>query len=187
MDDRIRNIAFEFQGHTWKAKVLGSRSRYLLVFHGYGQDSSAFTHLAELLEDAYSLVLMDLAYHGNNAEMQAGYNYNPENASTFIETICQALEVERISLAGYSIGARIAMSISTMCIHRIEELWLFAPDGMPVSGFYKFLTSSIFGNSLFRGFVKRPNLVFGLIQLGQFFRLIKPKAAQFYRYEIADL
>jgi pimeloyl-ACP methyl ester carboxylesterase len=187
MDDRIRNIAFEFQGHTWKAKILGSGSRYMLVFHGYGQQSSAFTHLAELLEESYSLVLMDLVYHGDNSEMQAGYFYTPEHTSPFIDAICRALKAERISLAGYSIGARIAMSISTVCLHRIDELWLFAPDGMPVSGFYKFLTSSLIGNSLFRGFVKRPHFVFGLIKLGQVFRLIKPKAAQFYRYEISDL
>ncbi len=187
MDDRIRNIAIEIQGYTWNARLFGTGNRYLLVFHGYGQEATAFSHLGELLEGSYTLVMMDLAYHGANSTMQADFLFTPEYAVECVEQLCSALNVDRINLAGYSIGARVAMSISCIIPARIDELWLFAPDGMPVSAFYKFLTSSAIGISLFRGFVKRPHVVFGLIKLGKGLRLIKPKAAKFYMHEIADL
>jgi len=186
MDDRIRHIRIAFQGHEWHAPLLGSGKRFLLVFHGYGQDAHAFHHLAELLSDSYTLVLMDLAYHGRNASMLEGYFFQPNQAAEFIDSVCRELQTERISLVGYSIGARIAMSISGACSKRIEELWLFAPDGMPVSGFYKFLTTNLIGISLFRGFVKRPHLVFAIIKAAQALKLIKHKAAKFYLHETAD-
>lgn len=186
MDDRIRHIRIAFQGHEWHAPLLGSGKRFLLVFHGYGQDAHAFHHLAELLNDSYTLVLMDLAYHGRNASMSEGYFFQPNRAAEFMDSVCKELEIDRISLAGYSIGARIAMSISAACTVRIEELWLFAPDGMPVSGFYKFLTTNLLGISLFRGFVKRPHIVFAIIKAAQTLKLIKYKAAKFYLHETAD-
>lgn len=187
MDDRIRNIGVEFQGHQWEVSLLGSGKRFLVVFHGYGQDAQAFNHLAELLGESYTLVLIDLAYHGANASMPEGFFFQSDQASGFIDSICTALHTERISLAGYSIGARIAMSIAGSYSARIEELWLFAPDGMPVSGFYKFLTTNLIGISLFRGFVKRPHVVFAIIRAAQTLKLIKYKAAKFYLHETADL
>ena len=186
MDDRIQNIAIEFQGYKWQAPLIGSGHRYMLVFHGYGQDANAFKHLAELLDDSYTLVLLDLAYHGKNMLMPDGFFFKPEQAVEFIENLCHELHTERISLAGYSIGARIAMSISGACSNQIEELWLFAPDGMPVSGFYKFLTTNPLGISLFRGFVKRPHPVFAIIKAAQALQLINSKAAKFFMHEIAD-
>jgi predicted esterase len=186
MDDRIQNIAIEFQGYKWQAPLIGSGHRYMLVFHGYGQDANAFKHLAELLDDSYTLVLLDLAYHGKNMLMPDGFFFKPEQAVEFIENFCHELHTDRISLAGYSIGARIAMSISGACSNQIEELWLFAPDGMPVSGFYKFLTTNLLGISLFRGFVKRPHAVFAIIKAAQALKLLNQKAAKFYLHETAD-
>jgi pimeloyl-ACP methyl ester carboxylesterase len=186
MDGQQRNIRIEFQGHKWQASLLGSGKRFLLAFHGYGQDAQAFNHLADLLNDSYTLVLMDLAYHGKNASMSEGFFFMSNQAAEFIEIVCKALETDRISLVGYSIGARIAMSISVECAVRIEELWLFAPDGMPVSGFYKFLTTNLLGISLFRGFVKRPHAVFAIIKAAQALKLLNQKAAKFYLHETAD-
>lgn len=183
MDDRIRTIRFEFQGYNWQAPLLGSGKRFLLVFHGYGQDAHAFNHLNHLLNDSYTLVLLDLAYHGENISMPGGFFFRFDQADEFIAVVCKALNTDRICLVGYSIGARIAMCIAAVSIDRIQELWLIAPDGMPVSGFYKFLTTNPLGISLFRGFVKRPYPVFALIKAAYEMKLLNPKAAKFYIHE----
>jgi pimeloyl-ACP methyl ester carboxylesterase len=173
--------------HRWIAQKHGQGEDVLLAFHGYGQDNTWFEHVAELLGDKYTILAFDLAYHGNQKNFEHGFIFDKEYAQKWLKQISSDLKKEKLGFIGYSIGARIALSMASWSKERVSEIYLLAPDGMPVSKTYKLLTGTWVGVSLFRGFIKHPGIAFGLINLGKSTKLLNPKVALFFKNEIATI
>ena len=55
---------------------------------------------------------------------------------------------------GYSLGGRISFKIAELLPSRIEEMLLFAPDGLIVNRWYALLSHYAFGRAIFRYFIK---------------------------------
>ena len=53
---------------------LGHGSEWLFCFHGYGEQGSSFDLFEELLGDAYSLIAIDLPFHGQT-DWQEGLSF----------------------------------------------------------------------------------------------------------------
>ena len=68
--------------HRWVARKFGKGDDVLLAFHGYGQDSSWFEHLEELLGDKYTILAFDLAFHGSQKNFESGLLYDKEYAKS---------------------------------------------------------------------------------------------------------
>ncbi len=185
------NILMDIQAGDicWKAETLGENPgtgpKLLVALHGYGQDSSVFRHLAGLLGSRYTFLAIDLAFHGKNKDLPKGFEFDELYARKWVEAILAKTGKSELCIAGYSIGARIALSVASWCPEQVNELLLLAPDGLPVSSSYKLLTSTLAGNNRFRASVTNPGLAFSLIRIGQALKIIPPKAADFFRNEIA--
>lgn len=171
--------------HRWIARKYGQGDDVLIAFHGYGQDSSWFEHVEELLGKKYTILAFDLAYHGNQKSFERGFVFHKEYAQKWMKQVSTGLNKEKLGFIGYSIGARIALSLASWSKECVSELYLLAPDGMPVSKTYRLITGTWLGVSLFRGFIKHPGIAFGLINLGKSTRLLNPKVALFFKNEIA--
>lgn len=174
-------------GHlTWKVRKMGHGPELLITFHGYGQQSDAFLHYEELLQKEYTFLLIDLAYHRDQSGFPKGFEFDEQYAKLWLNSILKQFGKVQASLMGYSIGARIALSITAWMPEKIHELWVIAPDGLPVSRAYTWLTHTWLGHFSFRRFVKNPGFAFSLIFAGEKLGLISHKAASFYRHEIAN-
>jgi pimeloyl-ACP methyl ester carboxylesterase len=169
----------------WTYATLGKGREILIAFHGYGQDAASFRHLAQHLGDQYTFIAVDLASHGDHSGFEQEFFFDRPYAELWLEVFLNHLQRKVVGLIGFSIGARIAMFIASIMPKKISELWLLAPDGLPVSRAYRFLTSTHAGVLLFKTFVKHPGLAYLLIRLGSYSRLLSPKTVSFYLGEIS--
>lgn len=171
----------------WKAETFGTGPQLLVALHGYGQDSSVFKHLCGLLGTRYTFLAIDLAFHGKNKDLPKGFEFDELYSRKWVEAILAKTGKSQLGITGYSIGARVALSVASWCPEQVNELLLLAPDGLPVSSSYKLLTSTWAGNNRFKAAVKSPGLAFNLISIGQALKIIPHKAADFFRTEIATI
>ena len=178
----------EFQAGDihWNVTQFGQGPQYLIAFHGYGQDAQVFNHFSEISSDTYTILSIDLAFHGKHEKFPKGFLFNREYADIWLSALLDAIGQKTIGLIGYSIGGRIAMSMLEWFPDRISELILFAPDGLPVPKTYLFLTRTRLGQWIFREFISSPRIAFSLIMIGEKLKLISMKVADFYRTEILD-
>lgn len=185
--DTVNSLQFEANNLVWKADLIGQGPKLLIAFHGYGQNADVFRHMEELMQDEYTFMLIDLAFHRNQKDFPQGFIFDAEYSKQWISAILEKSGKSVVSLMGFSIGARIAMFVAQNNSDKVNEIWLIAPDGLPVSKAYSLLTHSWFGQRLFKNFVQSPAIANLLIKLGESLKLISSKAAKFYRHEISSL
>jgi pimeloyl-ACP methyl ester carboxylesterase len=61
---------------------------------------------------------------------------------------------DRLSLAGYSLGGRICLTLLELMPESVERVMLLAPDGLGGRRFYHFVTRTIIGKRLFRHYLE---------------------------------
>ena len=168
----------------WHVRLMGKGDQLLIALHGYGQSASVFSHISELFEDQYTLLGIDLAFHGDQTDFPDGFLFDMDYASRWLDAILTETGKTSIGIIGYSIGGRIALSLASWFPDKISELWLIAPDGLPISKAYRFLTDNRFGVFIFKLFVKSPQFAFLIFNAAKKLRLIQIKVVDFYRAQV---
>jgi pimeloyl-ACP methyl ester carboxylesterase len=178
-------MVLNVQNHRWLVNKIGRGDDFLVALHGYGQDSSWFEHMEDLLGDKYTILAIDLAYHGTQADLKESIVFDKDYAAQWLAEIMAQNNKAKLGFIGYSIGARVVLSIASWFPEAISEIYLFAPDGMPISKTYKFLTGTWLGTHLFRRFITKPRFAFSLISIGKTTNILPKKVAEFFRNEIS--
>ncbi len=119
--------------------------------------------------------------------MSESFIFSREYCAVWLQALRKELDITEFSITGFSIGARIAMGIVSWFPQHISELWLIAPDGLPVSKAYNFLTQTSLGILFFQSFVSSPWFANTLINLGKKLSLLSDRTAKFYLYEIGSI
>lgn len=138
-------------GQTLYYKEVGTGDKLILAFHGYGNDSSLFRFLKH---QDFTVISFDLPFQGKSV----GTKDTPltkENLYKLVRHFLKEKGVRKVSLVGFSLGARICLCIAENMPEHISNMILIAPDGIVHNRFYHFVTKTGFGNSLFRNFVKK--------------------------------
>lgn len=139
--------------------VRGSGPEPLISFHGFGQTATDYTDFAEILGGRFTLVLVNLFYHGkSHSEIDAEKDFFDEKAlKKVIGVLLDRLKIERTSLMGFSLGGRICLKLIESMPERINRAILLAPDGLRMSSWYRFVTANRYGHALFKKTVKDPS------------------------------
>jgi pimeloyl-ACP methyl ester carboxylesterase len=177
-------MKIELGKNEWNITAFGKGDTILLAFHGYGQSHTVFEHFSKLIYETHTIWCIDLAFHGENSDINQGFQFDVAYAKELIDKILILTNKSQIGLLGYSIGGRIALSIASIVPERISEILLFAPDGLPVSKSYYFLTHTLLGDFLFKRFVKNSGLAVNLLRFGKNLKFLPAKLADYYLFEI---
>lgn len=149
---------FTDQGSRLTYQRFGTGPRALLAFHGMGQRSTCFAPLDRVLRDEFTIYSFDLFYHGDSSCL-SGDEYTEGEVLTkarwqeLIMTFINQQGIDRFSVAGFSLGGRFALTTTELFAGRIDELWLFSPDGITISPWYWIAIHSRAGRWLFRYFL----------------------------------
>jgi pimeloyl-ACP methyl ester carboxylesterase len=111
---------------------LGTGKQLLFCFHGFGDRAIIWTHLAEKLGDDFTLIALDLPFHGQTNWCEK--TIQMADFEWFIKEISIIENQTRFSLAGFSFGARIVQKLLFSHEENIDRLLFFAPDGMGTKG-----------------------------------------------------
>lgn len=123
IEPRERRIALPHL--TLAAQVWGDdRQPPLLALHGWLDNAGSFALLAPLLAKRFQVIALDLPGHGHSGHVAAGAHYHYVDYVRAVLGVADALELDRYSLLGHSLGAGIASLVAAATPSRIERLRL---------------------------------------------------------------
>lgn len=161
---------------------IGSGSKILLCFHGFGQDKSAFNDWG-ILGNHYTIYAFDLFHHGESTSTSKNLS---KSAWKYI--ISQFLEAEGISsfsVFGFSLGGRFSIATALNFPDRIHHLILAAPDGIFQTLWFKLATTPIIRH-LFKYLMAHPDLLDKWLIIGQKGKVMNRYVADFVRKELGS-
>ncbi|MFT4062835.1 MAG: alpha/beta hydrolase [Edaphocola sp.] len=133
---------------------MGQGKRLIIAFHGFGNDASLFLPIAEKLCNEYTLVSVDIPGHGGTKWLSP--YFAKKDLMAVGQGIRNEFSVEKFSLLGYSLGARMALSIVELQADWVDNLVLLAPDGLEKNFWHRMATGNPLGRQLFIDLMRNP-------------------------------
>jgi pimeloyl-ACP methyl ester carboxylesterase len=96
----------------------------LLALHGWLDNAGSFARVAPLLAAHYRVIALDLPGHGHADHLPAGASYHYVDYVRAVLAAIEALQLDRLTLLGHSLGAGIAALTAAAAPGRIDRLLL---------------------------------------------------------------
>ena len=99
--------------------------------------------LPAVAECGFHAIAVELKGHGLSDKPSASSEYTLESMGDHLVDVLDALDIERVCLAGHSMGAAIAVQVAVIAPRRVRALALVAPvgfAGVKGMGLFRFLT-----------------------------------------------
>ncbi|MBS1919714.1 MAG: alpha/beta hydrolase [Bacteroidetes bacterium] len=180
----MRNDTSTYKNSKIHSQCFGTGERVALCFHGYGESADSFAFLEKYAGTQFRFHAFDLPFHGKT-EWKEGLNFSSED----ILQICNEtpeLTDKRMTLIGYSLGGRIALSLFQLIPDKIENVTLMAPDGLKVNFWYWLTTQTSLGNKLFAFTMKHPGWFFSFLKLLNRLGFVNASIFKFVNYYIEN-
>jgi pimeloyl-ACP methyl ester carboxylesterase len=162
----------------------GNGTKFLFCFHGYGENASSFVFLERTLGKDYTLIALDFPFHGST-EWNEDLAFTTADLESIINTIVP-LDLQTISIIGYSMGGRLALAMLQHVPGKIERVVLVAPDGLHKNFWYWFSSQTRIGNRLFNYTMRNPRWFFGGMSFLKGFRLLNKSIFKFAHSYLDD-
>jgi pimeloyl-ACP methyl ester carboxylesterase len=159
----------------------------LIAFHGYGRKAEDFAFFVPHLCPDVTLYSFNLFGHGRSRYPEERMERNTISKAEWAE-IFQAfltrIGAEKASLIGYSLGGKAALCLAERIPERLDQVHLFAPDGLHRFSWYRWATRS----SLFRALLKRqiqdPKLLFSFFNTAKRIGAIGSRTQRFLLQQV---
>lgn len=187
----MRTEVIEFGGHAITYYVWGHGPKLVLMLHGYGESGFGFHSLAESFPAAYTLIALDLPFHGKSSVRnppvspgsEGGAWVNIVQVGWFFELLQFINTRESFArtavLLGYSMGGRICLQLYQCYPRAYEHIVLIAPDGMKENFWYWLATQTSWGNKLFRLSVTSPRWFITIVRWADKLKMVNPGIAKY--------
>ena len=109
------------------SKIIG-KGKPLIFLHGWGNDSSFFHGLAELLANDRECHLIDLPGFGNSKKPDAVWG-TKDYAKCIVDYL-KSQNIQKADILGHSVGGRIALRIAVYFPEYLENLILISSAGI---------------------------------------------------------
>lgn len=184
--------AIPYKNSTINYYRFGTGSQKVVCFHGYGEDASTFSFLANYAGNQFSFYNIDLPFHGKT-DWKEGLSFSMADLSAIVQLIINedgtkpTTANSKLYLLGFSLGGRVALSYTEANPEKVARLVLLAPDGLKVNFWYGVATQIWLGNRLFRFIMKNPSFFVGVLKLFNKLRLVNTSIFKFVNYYISDV
>jgi pimeloyl-ACP methyl ester carboxylesterase len=99
----------------------------LVLLHGDGESARDWQWVMPALSAAHQVYSLSLPGHGGTAPTES---YTPQSLAAWVTSVLDALNLPRVSLAGNSIGALVALHVTLDHAARVERLVLLDSAGL---------------------------------------------------------
>jgi pimeloyl-ACP methyl ester carboxylesterase len=100
----------------------------LLLIHGMAGSSLTWRHVAPALARRFTVVAPDLLGHGDSAKPRTEYSISAH--ANVLRDLLAALDIERATFVGQSLGGGVAMQLAYQYPERCERLVLVSSGGL---------------------------------------------------------
>lgn len=159
----------------------GNGPKVLILFHGFGQDHTAFRQWLPLLETGHTVYAFDLYYHGEST--RADKALTKQDWKKDFDQFLEYESIERFAIAAFSLGGRFALACAVLFPDRVEQLILLAPDGIYKNIWFRIATSRA-GNPLFRYLMLHPDHFQKMLLLSERLRFAPSAMVRFAQKEL---
>jgi pimeloyl-ACP methyl ester carboxylesterase len=122
----VRHIALH--GHDVTYRMAGEGPAVVLV-HGLAGSSTTWRYIMPVLADAgFTVVAPDLLGHGQSAKPRGDYSLG--SYASGIRDLMVAIDIDRATFVGHSLGGGVAMQLAYQFPERCERLALVASGGL---------------------------------------------------------
>ncbi len=172
-------------------RCFGSGSRPALCFHGYGEDASSYDLLAKYAGDQFTFYAIDLPFHGET-KWNDGLNFTTQDLLNIMDELPDLKNKkpgtgnQKLTLIGFSLGGRIALTLCEAIPEKVERMVLLAPDGLKTNFWYWLSTQTWLGNKFFSFTMKHPGWFFGFLKVLNKLKLVNASIFKFVNYYIGD-
>lgn len=105
----------------------------IILLHGFGASLHTWQAWAEVLDDTYRVIRIDLPGFGLTGADPTG-DYSDKRTVSLLATLMDKLGIARASLMGNSMGGRMAWKFAAAKPDRVDKLVLISPDGFASPG-----------------------------------------------------
>lgn len=179
---------------VWHYYQVGKGDKLTLFFPGYGHACSRFLPLFDALSRDYTCVCIELPRPSTTlSDIPIGIR--PEAIKALVCFVLRQYQRTAVTLMGYSLGGRYALTAIAHCPELIEALVLLAPDGLTSHPAYIIATQTVIGRWLFRVLMNHPAALQAwfhflrktdLIDRERYLALIRPLSTPTHRHRLAD-
>ena len=100
----------------------------LVLLHGLGESHIGWRPVIEALAAEYDVIAIDLPGFGRSPALPGTVSPTAANLAAAVEATLDELGIEDYHVAGYSLGARVAIHLAES--QRVRSLIAIAPDGL---------------------------------------------------------
>ena len=140
--------------------------------------------MEQALGSDYTLYAFDLFFHGGSRLHKDDMPLTKEFLKEMIGHFLEKNKIARLSLMGFSMGGKFALTIIEQMPDRVEELYLIAPDGIKTSFWYNIATYPGWLQQLFKRTVLKPELFFGLLRMLDKYNMVHKSLIRFAHYQM---
>ncbi|MCX8491723.1 MAG: alpha/beta hydrolase [Cyclobacteriaceae bacterium] len=160
--ETVRHIAYVNSRLSYSKT--GNGQKVLLLFHGFGQDRSAFHKWVDALKESHTLYTFDLFFHGAS-HWSSRRAVEKTDWKEIMLLFLKQEDIKEFGVVGFSLGGKFAMITAEGFPSLVNELTLLAPDGIKTSFWYSLATYSIAVRALFKSMILHPNRLYHLTKL----------------------
>ncbi|HTE34481.1 MAG TPA: alpha/beta hydrolase [Chryseolinea sp.] len=169
----------QYQGSKLHYQIFGTGKQPLLFFHGFGQDSTVFKAVFEPLQAAYTVYAFDLYFHGKSTWAMGDQPMEKSTWKETLEVFFKQEDVRQFSIAGFSLGARFALTTFECFPEQTSRIFLLAPDGITINFWYRLATGTSVFRSLFKNIVRDHQRFLQIVRAFRSIGLISEPLARF--------
>ncbi|SDZ83671.1 Pimeloyl-ACP methyl ester carboxylesterase [Arachidicoccus rhizosphaerae] len=151
----VQQRLFEFEKASICYYRYGSGPQLAFCLHGYSNSATMFELLAPRLGDSFTLIALDLPYHGQTR--WGRHKMRVEELDAILQGILKQEQLAKAyMLVGFSLGARICISLFNFNPEPVQKMILLSADGLYSSFLYKLLVRTRLGHFLMAWLLKNP-------------------------------
>lgn len=154
-------LSYFTHGPTLAYRTYGHGPVPVLAFHGFGRTGADFHILEGPLGGRCTIHAFDLHFHGESPAYphRAYQPFAPQELATYFSAFADELNAPKVTLLGYSLGGRIALSLLEQVPQRIDRVILAAPDGLKTRPWYRGMAASRLGRWAYERFIDHPGRI----------------------------
>jgi pimeloyl-ACP methyl ester carboxylesterase len=100
----------------------------IVLVHGIAGDSNEWAPVIDRLAQDYDVVAPDLAGHGESARLRGDHSIGA--FATWLRDVVEALEIERATFVGHSLGGGVVMQFAYQFPDYVERMVLVSSGGL---------------------------------------------------------
>ncbi len=181
----MKTVAVPVGKNTLRGRIWEGGPQLLLAFHGYSNNSSIFSGLAQKMLPQFTTVALDLPGHGSTDWDEKETLDGPE-LRKIVTDLCAEHGVEKLSLLGFSLGGRVALGTLRAVPEKIQSVTLLAPDGLKTHPLLAYTNDSRAGIFLLDDVHKNPARYGKLLASLRRRNVLTENLYQFFNYHLSQ-